>query len=103
MDTEASNSSGRSGHETDMGACILLLAGQAGTFLNEQVIYPDGGEALIISEIERTYFDDRYIRQHFGHSGKFGVYRIHRPRARPKKFQAYFGQFTSIHTHGGNI
>ena len=35
---------GRHGHDTDMGACILYLAGPGGVFLNGQVIYPDGGE-----------------------------------------------------------
>lgn len=44
LGSEASNPSGRYGHDTDMGACILFLAGPHGTFLNGQVIYPDGGE-----------------------------------------------------------
>lgn len=44
IDREASNPSGRFGHETDMGACVLLLAGPGGAFLNGQVLYPDGGQ-----------------------------------------------------------
>jgi len=34
LDSEASNPAGRYGHSTDMGACILFLAGQSGVFLN---------------------------------------------------------------------
>lgn len=32
---------------TDMGACLLLLAGPGGVFLNGQVLYPDGGNILM--------------------------------------------------------
>jgi hypothetical protein len=39
----SSNPAGRPGHDTDMGACILYLAGPGGVFLNGQIIYPDGG------------------------------------------------------------
>ena len=34
---------GRTGHDSDMAACILFLAGPGGLFLNAQVLYPDGG------------------------------------------------------------
>lgn len=44
LESEASNPAGRYGHDTDMGACILFLAGPGGVFLNGQVVYPDGGE-----------------------------------------------------------
>jgi hypothetical protein len=44
LNSEASNPAGRFGADTDMGACILFLAGPGGVFLNGQVIYPDGGE-----------------------------------------------------------
>lgn len=44
LDSEASNPAGRFGHDTDMGACILFLAGPGDVFLNSQIIYPDGGE-----------------------------------------------------------
>ncbi|XMA10543.1 hypothetical protein WAI453_003334 [Rhynchosporium graminicola] len=44
LDSEASNPAGRYGHDTDMGACILFLAGPGGVFLNGQVVYPDGGK-----------------------------------------------------------
>jgi len=47
LKSEASNPAGRFGHDTDMGACLLYLAGPAGTFLNGQVIYPDGGNILV--------------------------------------------------------
>lgn len=38
------NPAGRPGHETDMGATILFLAGKSGLFYNGQIMYPDGGE-----------------------------------------------------------
>jgi NAD(P)-dependent dehydrogenase (short-subunit alcohol dehydrogenase family) len=44
LGSDASNPSGRFGHETDMGAFVLFLAGPASTFLNGQIVYPDGGE-----------------------------------------------------------
>lgn len=44
LDREASNPAGRFGNDTDMGACVLFLAGPSGVFLNGQVVYPDGGE-----------------------------------------------------------
>ncbi|PBP28134.1 putative Rhamnolipids biosynthesis 3-oxoacyl-reductase [Diplocarpon rosae] len=47
LDSEASNPAGRYGHDTDMGACVLFLAGPGGAFLNGQVIYPDGGIILV--------------------------------------------------------
>ena len=34
---------GRPGHDSDMAATILYLAGPGGVFLNGQVIYLDGG------------------------------------------------------------
>jgi len=47
IDKEMSSPAGRAGHDTDMGACILLLAGPGGLFLNNQVLYPDGGNILV--------------------------------------------------------
>lgn len=44
LDVEMSNPAGRFGHDTDMGACVLFLAGAGGVFLNSQVLYPDGGK-----------------------------------------------------------
>ena len=35
---------GRTGHDSDMAACTLFLAGPGGLFLNAQVLYPDGGK-----------------------------------------------------------
>lgn len=46
LDRDASNPSGRFGHDTDMGACVLFLAGPNGVFLSGQIIYPDGGESV---------------------------------------------------------
>ena len=46
---QASNPSGRFGEEKDMAACALFLAGPAGTFLNGQVIYPDGGKYPLLA------------------------------------------------------
>lgn len=43
LDSEASNPAGRYGHDTDMAACLLFLAGPGGVFLNNQILYPDGG------------------------------------------------------------
>ncbi|TVY48129.1 Rhamnolipids biosynthesis 3-oxoacyl-[acyl-carrier-protein] reductase [Lachnellula occidentalis] len=42
IEREAGTPAGRFGEDKDMAACALFLAGPAGTFLNGQVIYPDG-------------------------------------------------------------
>ncbi|GME54681.1 Short-chain dehydrogenase/reductase SDR [Neofusicoccum parvum] len=47
LTTSASNPSGRFGNDSDMAASILFLAGRGGTFYNEQIMYPDGGNTLI--------------------------------------------------------
>lgn len=39
--------SGRAGHDSDMAASVLFLAGPGGVFYNEQIICPDGGSTLI--------------------------------------------------------
>ncbi len=44
LDMEMSNPSGRTGHDSDMAASILFLAGKGGIFYNDQILYPDGGE-----------------------------------------------------------
>ena len=44
LDMELSNPAGRTGHDSDMAATILFLAGKSGLFYNEQILYPDGGE-----------------------------------------------------------
>lgn len=44
LDMQMSNPAGRTGHDSDMAACILFLTGPGGTFLNSQVLYPDGGK-----------------------------------------------------------
>ena len=56
LSSEASNPAGRYGHETDMGACILFLAGPGGVFLNGQVIYPDGGT------LNLAYYPNSFLR-----------------------------------------
>ena len=38
----------RTGNDADMAACILFLAGPGGLFLNNQVLYPDGGRSRLI-------------------------------------------------------
>lgn len=43
-ESKASTPAGRFGHDSDMGATILFLAGKGGLFYNEQIMYPDGGE-----------------------------------------------------------
>lgn len=45
LDMSMSNPAGRTGHDSDMAACILFLAGPGGLFLNSQVLYPDGGKS----------------------------------------------------------
>jgi len=47
LDMQPSNPSGRTGHDTDMAASILFLAGPGGLFYNEQILYPDGGSTLV--------------------------------------------------------
>lgn len=44
LDMDMSNPAGRPGHDTDMAASILFLAGKGGVFYNDQILYPDGGE-----------------------------------------------------------
>ena len=46
LEMEMSNPARRTGHDSDMAACILFLAGPGGLFLNAQVLYPDGGELI---------------------------------------------------------
>jgi NAD(P)-dependent dehydrogenase (short-subunit alcohol dehydrogenase family) len=43
----SSNPAGRPGSDTDMGACILFLAGPGGLFMNNQILYPEGGNLLV--------------------------------------------------------
>jgi len=45
-DMASSNPAGRKGHDTDMAATILFLAGKGGLFFNEQILYPDGGNTI---------------------------------------------------------
>ncbi|KAK3647348.1 hypothetical protein LTR56_008180 [Elasticomyces elasticus] len=47
LDMEMSNPAGRTGHDSDMAATILFLAGKGGVFYNEQIMYPDGGNTLV--------------------------------------------------------
>ena len=46
LDMSMSNPAGRTGHDSDMAACILFLAGPGGLFFNAQVLYPDAGRLL---------------------------------------------------------
>ncbi|RBR10884.1 hypothetical protein FVER53590_01565 [Fusarium verticillioides] len=47
IDKKMTNPAGRPGHDTDMAATILFLAGKGGLFYNGQIVYPDGGSTLI--------------------------------------------------------
>ncbi|TKA69213.1 hypothetical protein B0A55_07738 [Friedmanniomyces simplex] len=47
LDMKPSNPAGRTGHDSDMAATILFLAGKGGVFYNEQIMYPDGGNTLV--------------------------------------------------------
>ncbi|KAF9770213.1 hypothetical protein IL306_012269 [Fusarium sp. DS 682] len=47
IDKKMTNLAGRPGHDTDMAATILFLAGKGGLFYNGQIVYPDGGSTLI--------------------------------------------------------
>ncbi|RKL04743.1 hypothetical protein BFJ71_g3525 [Fusarium oxysporum] len=47
IDKKMINPAGRPGHDTDMAATILFLAGKGGLFYNGQIVYPDGGSTLI--------------------------------------------------------
>jgi len=46
LSTKIGNPAGRGGHDSDMAATILMLAGNGGLFYNEQTMFPDGGELL---------------------------------------------------------
>ncbi|KAF2085613.1 NAD(P)-binding protein [Saccharata proteae CBS 121410] len=46
MDMSSTNPAGRKGHDSDMAATILFLAGKGGVFYNEQIMYPDGGNTI---------------------------------------------------------
>jgi len=44
LDMSMSNPARRTGHDSDIAACRLFLAGPGGLFMNSQVLYPDGGK-----------------------------------------------------------
>ncbi|RYO80079.1 hypothetical protein DL762_007836 [Monosporascus cannonballus] len=46
LDMKASNPAGRFGHDSDMAATILFLAGKGGLLYNGQILTPDGGKTL---------------------------------------------------------
>jgi len=46
LDRKIGNPAGRPGHDSDMAATILFLAGPGGLFYNHQILYPDGGSTL---------------------------------------------------------
>lgn len=48
IDMDSSNPAGRKGADSDMASCILFLAGPGGVFLNGQILYPDGGQTLVV-------------------------------------------------------
>ena len=54
LDMNMSNPAGRTGHDSDMAATILFLAGKGGLFYNEQILYPDGGKLRRHLLVNRT-------------------------------------------------
>lgn len=48
IDKKMTNPAWRPGHDTDMAATILFLAGKVDLFYNGQIVYPDGGKFLWI-------------------------------------------------------
>lgn len=47
LEMQMSNPAQRPGHDSDMAACILFLAGPGGLFMNGQILYPEGGNLLL--------------------------------------------------------
>jgi NAD(P)-dependent dehydrogenase (short-subunit alcohol dehydrogenase family) len=47
LEMEMSNPAKRTGHDSDMAACLLFLAGPGGLFMNGQILYPEGGNLLV--------------------------------------------------------
>lgn len=47
LDMELSNPAGRTGHDSDMAATILFLAGPGGLYYNSAILMPDGGSTLV--------------------------------------------------------
>ncbi|KAJ9623683.1 hypothetical protein H2203_005945 [Taxawa tesnikishii (nom. ined.)] len=47
LDMQPSNPAKRTGHDSDMAATVLFLAGPGGLFYNEQTLFPDGGNTLV--------------------------------------------------------
>lgn len=62
LDMESGNPAGRKGHDTDMGATILFLAGKGGVFYNEQIMYPDG--LVLPTEQHSGTISDRIQRKY---------------------------------------
>ncbi|KAK5117585.1 hypothetical protein LTR62_005007 [Meristemomyces frigidus] len=46
LNSKIGNPAGRGGHDSDMAATILFLAGKGGLFYNEAILHPDGGATL---------------------------------------------------------
>jgi NAD(P)-dependent dehydrogenase (short-subunit alcohol dehydrogenase family) len=56
LSSKIGNPAGRGGHDSDMAASILFLAGPGGLFYNEQTLYPDGGKPIIFSFVNKRKF-----------------------------------------------
>ena len=56
LNNKPTNPAGRSGHDYDMGATILFLAGKSGLFYNGQILYPDGGKLPLQNDRKYTIF-----------------------------------------------
>lgn len=57
LSSKIGNPAGRGGHDSDMAASILFLAGPGGLFYNEQTLYPDGGKLMTLSSVNKWHID----------------------------------------------
>lgn len=62
LNNKPTNPAGRTGHDSDMGATILFLAGKSGLFYNGQILYPDGGKEQ--KPYSQSPFD-HHLKVHF--------------------------------------
>lgn len=65
LDMQPSNPAGRTGHDSDMAATILFLAGKGGLFYNEQILYPDGGQYRLSHVFDTITETNISSRNHF--------------------------------------
>jgi NAD(P)-dependent dehydrogenase (short-subunit alcohol dehydrogenase family) len=63
IDKKMTNPAGRPGHDTDMAATILFLAGKGGLFYNGQIVYPDDLSLIFIDLCLRFDIDQPCNRE----------------------------------------